>query len=209
MENKSSNGWKFFALLFGALLDGVVDVIQQKFPVGTVDTGIYGAGYGLGGDIAHGLDGKIIVPAVQQHAESSVDNAVFRDNRRRTGNLARKVFKIMFKAVHRGNVAVLDTGLHAVCAEQFLGTNQTGPERKGMIVEPGQQHAVPVRHEDAAFHPLDALFRPVKQLKYAVHHGSGMRQDHAATLSALFQLPFGQDMKLRPVSPAPLPAAQP
>ena len=24
MENKSSNGWKFFALLFGALLAGVV-----------------------------------------------------------------------------------------------------------------------------------------------------------------------------------------
>ena len=34
MENKSSNGWKFFALLFGALLAGVVglDIYKQQNP---------------------------------------------------------------------------------------------------------------------------------------------------------------------------------
>ena len=30
MENKSSNGWKFFALLFGALLAGVVGLYIYK-----------------------------------------------------------------------------------------------------------------------------------------------------------------------------------
>lgn len=30
MENKSSNGWKFFALLFGALLAGVVGLYVYK-----------------------------------------------------------------------------------------------------------------------------------------------------------------------------------
>ena len=34
MENKSSNGWKFFALLFGALLAGVVglNIYKQQTP---------------------------------------------------------------------------------------------------------------------------------------------------------------------------------
>ena len=30
MENKSSNGWKFFALLFGALLAGVIGLYVYK-----------------------------------------------------------------------------------------------------------------------------------------------------------------------------------
>ena len=30
MENKSSNGWKFFALLFGALLAGLVGLYVYK-----------------------------------------------------------------------------------------------------------------------------------------------------------------------------------
>ncbi len=147
---------------------------------------------------------------MQQHAKGPVHNAVFRDDRRRAGHIAGKLLEIVFKTVHSGNVTVFHAGMHAVCAYQALVKHHARPDRKGLTVQLGQQHARAVRYKNTAPDSLDVLFRPGEQLKNTVHDRRGVCQNKTIAAPARFQFFFWQNPKLRAALCGKMrPAAQP